>query len=67
MDDFQQAAAAARRRHTEAAWAMLGSRAQAEAIYTELRRIDAAQATGAHGSRADVAETVETMVPVLAD
>ena len=40
MDDFQQAAAAARAHYTAAAWADLPVRAQAQAIYAELRRID---------------------------
>jgi len=41
MDDFQRAAAAARRRYTEDAWAALPPREQASEIYVELRRIDA--------------------------
>ncbi len=41
MDDFQRAAVAAERHFKEAAWAAMSARDKAQAIYVELRRIDA--------------------------
>jgi hypothetical protein len=41
MDDFQRAAAVAQATYAPDAWAALPVRTQAEAIYAELRRIDA--------------------------
>ena len=73
MDDFQQAAAAAQRRYTEPAWAALPQREQAEAIYTELRRIDTERTAVAPAAskkrpagRATTATAAETRMPALA-
>lgn len=50
MDDFQQAVVAAHGRYTEDAWMALPTRAQAQAIYAELRRIDTEHAAAALGT-----------------
>lgn len=47
MDDFQKAAAAAQGRYTKDAWMALPPREQAQAIYAELRRIDAERVAAA--------------------
>jgi hypothetical protein len=47
MDDFQQAAATAQSRYTAVTWTALPLREQAQAIYAELRRIDAERVTRA--------------------
>jgi hypothetical protein len=72
MDDFQQAAAAAQRRYTELAWTALPQREQAEAIYTELRRIDTERTAAAPAAskqrpagRATTATAAETRMPAL--
>jgi hypothetical protein len=73
MDDFQRAAAAAQRRRTEEAWTALPVREQAQAIYTELRRIDAERVAAMFTpnkrratARSAVAAKLETRIPAHA-
>lgn len=47
MTEFQEAAAAARGRYADTVWFTLSVNEQAKAIYAELRRMDAARASGA--------------------
>lgn len=74
MDDFQRAAAAAKRHYTEAGWLALPPGAQSKAIYTELRRIDAERVSGVlrvakprSALRAGVAPSSESQIPAHAD
>jgi hypothetical protein len=47
VTEFQEAAAAARRRYADTVWFTLSVNEQAKAIYAEMRRMDAERAGGA--------------------